>query len=99
MEVPRFISREEEAKLPSFQSHEEAYQWFEAKYGIDFVLTTVEPVEEQNCYFYILIVDRYIYEFGQKELEEKGVLTNAFKFMRSHQDIQILEDGSVLIVY
>jgi hypothetical protein len=39
------------------------------------------------CYFYYLILDRKVFEAGQKEKESKGIMTDAIKFMGSYQEI------------
>ncbi len=51
------------------------------------------------CYFYYLILDRKVFEAGQKEIESMGITTDAIQFMGSYQEIQIMEDGSVHIVH
>jgi hypothetical protein len=51
-------------------------------------------IDDQICYFYYLILDRKVFEAGQKEMESKGIMTDAIKFMGSYQ-----EDGSVHIVH
>lgn len=94
------ISREEEVKIPEFNNHDEARQWFKAKYGDNFVLTDSEQIDDRKCYFYFLILDKAAFEAGQKELLENGyMVANAKQYMFSHQPIQIFDDGSIHIVH
>jgi len=66
--------------------------------SISFILTPSELIDDQICYFYYLILDRKVFDAGQKERELKGITTDAIKFMGSYQEIQIMENGSVDIV-
>jgi hypothetical protein len=99
MYAPGYITREEEAELPFFTSHDEALQWFKKKYGNKFILTGSEMPIEQKCYFYYLILDREVYEAGQNEFVTKGIMTDAIKYMGSYQEVQIFDDGSIHIVH
>jgi hypothetical protein len=99
MYAPGYITREEEAKLPFFNSHEEATSWFKKKYGQEFIPTGSEMIDGQECYFYHLILDREVYEAGRKQFERDNIMTDAIKYMRSYQEIQIFVDGSIHIVY
>ena len=93
------ISREEEAKLPQFGSHEEAKEWFKDRYGADFILTSAEPIGDEMCYFYYLILDWQSYIKGRKELRINRNMGAGLDFLLSHQPIQIMQDGSVHIVH
>ncbi len=99
MYAPGHITREEEAKLPFFNDHKEAREWFKDIYGDRFIFTSSEWMDDQICYFFYLILDRNVFEAGQKEMESKGIMTDAVKFMGSFQEIQIMEDESVHIVH
>lgn len=92
------ISRKDEETIPQFHSHEEARKWFKEKYGNDFMLTDVEEIGEETCYFYVLILDRSEHEKGQLELKEKGYLVGT-EFLNSYQSIEIMESGFVHIVH
>lgn len=92
------ISREEEALIPQFNSHEEAKKWFEDRYGKDFILTHAEIIGEELCYFYYLVLDWEEYKKGQKELRENGYMAG-LSFLMSHQPVQIMESGSIHIVH
>jgi hypothetical protein len=56
-------------------------------------------IDDQICYFNYLILDRNIFEAGQKEMESKRIMTNAIRFMSSYQEIQIMVDRSVHIAH
>lgn len=92
------ISREEEARIPQFDSHEEAREWFKARYGDAFMMTDSEYIGGQKCYFYYLILDPEAFHKGQKEMQENGY-SAGLAFMKSYQSIQIMQDGSVHIVH
>jgi hypothetical protein len=63
MYAPGHITREEEAKLLFFfNDYKEAREWFKEKYGDSFILM----IDDQICYFYYLILDRKVFEVGQK---------------------------------
>ncbi|TWD96557.1 hypothetical protein FB550_111217 [Neobacillus bataviensis] len=99
MYVPGYITQEEEAVLPFFNSHDEALKWFKNKYGKNFILTGTEIIDEQNCHIYYLILDRELYEAGQNEFMTKGIITDAIKYMGSYQEIQVFDDGSIHIAH
>ena len=63
------------------------------------MLTSSELIDGQICYFYYLILDRKVFESGQKEMATKGIMTDAIKFMGSYQEIHIMKDGSFHIVH
>lgn len=92
------ISRKDEESIPQFNSHKEAKEWFEERYGKDFILTGIEQVGEEQCYFYYLVLDWEEYKKGQKELQENGYMAG-LSFLMSHQPVQIMESGSVHIVH
>lgn len=92
------ITREEESKIPQFNSHDEARQWFKEKYGSEFMMAGSEIIGEEKCYFYYLILDREAFMRGHKEMEEKGYTTGTALLM-SYQPIQIMESGSIHIVH
>ena len=92
------ISREDEALIPQFHSHEEAKKWFEDRYGKDFILTGSDTIGDETCFFYYLILDWEEYKKGQKELRENGYMAG-LSFLMSHQPVQIMESGSVHIVH
>ena len=92
------ITREEEARIPAFQSHQEAREWFERKYKDAFILIGSEAAGSQKCFFYDLILNRKEYEEGQRQLRS-GQMKDALRFLNAYQNIQIFEDGSVHIVH
>lgn len=93
------ISREEEHKLPNFNSHKEAREYFKKLYGIDFQLINVGEIDEEKMYFYKLILDREVYIDMIEELELNGMVAMDEKRAFCSQDIQISESGVVHIVH
>lgn len=93
------ISREEEANLPNFSSHQEAREYFKNKYGSSrFVMTDSDVIDGRDIYFYYLILDPKAYKDGQKKLLEDGYVTG-FEYFHSHQSIEIFEDGDIHIIH
>lgn len=93
------ISREEEAQLPEFKSHDEARKYFKEKYGNDFQMTGSDSCDDQKIYFYRLILNRKVFEQMYKEMEQNGFCGMTEERMFCTQDIQIMEDGGVHIVH
>ena len=93
----QWISRQEEAELPTFKSHEEASHYFEEKYGEKFVFEESSDIGDGICFFYRLITDEEAYIKGASELNANGYV--GMEFMNSYQPIQIMEDGSIHIVH
>ena len=93
------ISREEEAKLPKFNSHAEARMYFKDKYGADFMITNSEVIDGEKIYFYKLILDREAYCDMMAHLEVNGYVPANEKYLFSSQDIQIHENGFVHIIH
>lgn len=92
--MDKWISRQEEAALPTFKDHKEAFNYFKQKYKDRFQLTEVSD----GIYFYILIHDQAAFEAGQEEMRTTG-FTSGMDFMTSHQPIEINEDGFVHIIH
>ena len=93
----QWISRQEEAELPIFKSHEEARAYFEEKYGEKFVFEESSDIGDGICFFYRLITDEEAYIKGASDLNSNGFV--GMEFLNSYQPIQIMEDGSVHIVH
>lgn len=91
------ITRQEEAELPTFKSHEEASRYFEEKYSEKFVFEESSDIGDGICFFYRLITDEEAYIKGASELNANGYV--GMEFMNSYQPIQIMEDGSIHIVH
>lgn len=92
------ISREDEANLPKFSSHDEARTFFKEKYGERFMLTGSEMIDDRKVYFYSLILDEKIFKDGQEKLQ-KGEPVTGFDFINSYQPVEIFEDGNIHIIY
>ncbi|MDN7240973.1 hypothetical protein QWY14_04185 [Planococcus sp. N028] len=93
----RWISKQEEAELPTFKNHEEAINYFEEKYGEKFVFEESAETDNGICFFYRLIIDEEAYIKGVTELNATGYV--GMKFKNSYQPIQIMEDGSIHIAH
>ncbi|WKA53226.1 hypothetical protein [Planococcus shixiaomingii] len=93
----RWISKQEEAELPTFNSHEEAINYFEEKYGEKFVFEESAETDNGLCFFYRLITDEEAYIKGVTDLNATGNVGMEFK--KSYQPIQIMEDGSIQIAH
>jgi len=91
------ISRQEEAELPIFKSHEEARSYFEEKYGEKFVFEESSNTDEGICFFYRIIKDEEAYIKGVTDLNANG--TVGMEFKNSYQPIQIMGNGSIRIVH
>lgn len=94
-----WISREEEANIPVFNSYDEARKYFQNKYGKDFILETIDYVDGQKCYFHAIVVSWENYRRLQKAMERHETGNLGIDVMASSQPVQILEDGSVHIVH
>lgn len=94
-----WISRKEEEEIPQFDSHKEAKEYFSAKYGKDFILTSIEKIDGQKCYFYYLIVNWENYRRLQNAMAKRETGNLDSVLIESAQPIQIMEDGSVHIVH
>jgi len=93
----QWISRQEEAALPIFRSHEEASYYFEEKYGEKFVFEESSDTDDGTCFFYRLITDEEAYIQGMTELNSSGSV--GLEFLNSYQPVQIKENGSIHIVH
>ncbi|PSL40232.1 hypothetical protein B0H99_106252 [Planomicrobium soli] len=91
------ISPQEEAGLPLFKSHEGARNYFEEKYGEKFVFEESIDSDKGVCFYYRLIINEEAYVKGITELNSTGYV--GIEFMNSYQPVQIMEDGSLHIVY
>ena len=93
-----WISREEEAGWPEFDSFHAAWNFFVGIYGGDMVLETVDIIEGYKCYFCALITDREAYD-EMNRLFEKGEPVVGMRYMVCRQPIQIFENGQVHVVH
>lgn len=94
----KWISREEEASFPEFDSFQTAWDFFAGKYGKDIVLESVDFVGDEKCYFCTLVTDWEIYREMNLLLEE-GEPVIGLKYLECRQPIQIFEGGQVHIVH
>lgn len=93
------ISREEEAKLPSFKSHNEARKFLKDKYGDDLELIDSDFIDGQKIYFYKLILNKEVY-LDMIESMNKGIIIEMNEErLFCTQDIQIFENGHLHIIH
>lgn len=93
-----WISREEEASFPEFDSFEAAWTFFVRKYGKDMLLESMDIVAGKKIYFCALITDWETYKEMLRILEA-GKPFVGMKYIHCKQPIQIFDDGSVHIVH
>lgn len=91
------ITRGEEAKLPAFDSHEEARVYFKEQYGDDFMVGS-ETIMGEKCFFYYVLLDKVAFEEGTRKIQA-GIHDASLEYLESHQPVQIMESGSVHIVH
>ena len=92
------ISREDESRFPSFSSYEEARMYFSERFGSDFILQDIEDVGGQQCFFHAVVVDWEQYKIGQLQLRRNRHIVG-LNYLSSYQSVQIMQDGSVHVVY
>ena len=92
------ISRDDEANFPNFDSYEDARMYFRERFGSDFIFQDVGDVGGQRCYFHAVVVDWEKYKAGRLQLERNGHVLG-LDFVLSYQPVQIMQDGSVHVVY
>ena len=93
------ITREDEANIPTFHSHEEARSWFKEKYGDRFIMTGSQEDGEGTVYFYSLILDVDKYNEFQRKMAEEGGLIGEMELMFSYQSIEITSDGYIHVIH
>lgn len=95
------ISRQEESTFPEFTSHHEAAAFFKERFGSDFIFEDSEPIDGMQCHFYCIVTDHESYFRGRKLLNKGQSVSGelGMKYLLSHQPVQIMENGSVHIVY
>lgn len=96
--MKEWISREEEAGFPEFESFQDAWDYLVGVYGKDIVLETVDVINGEKCYFCALITDWDAYD-EMNRLFEKGEPVIGLKYMLCRQPIQIFDNGQVHIVH
>ncbi len=91
------ISKQEQAEFPVFKSHEEAFDYFEEKYGEKFVFEESLDTSDGTCFYYRLIIDEEAYVKGISDLNSTGYV--GMEFMKSYQPVRIMKDGSLYIIH
>lgn len=104
MEIKK-ITREDEAKLPVFRSHQQARSYFVAKYGDAFQIEDSFVVKKSAddatvIYRYALVLDQDAFEEGRRRLIQ-GTLGDegASKFLASYQSLEVSLEGSVHVIH
>lgn len=92
------ISREDENHFPKFISYEDARVYFSERFGSDFILQDIEDINGQQCYFHAVVVDWEQYKIGQLQFS-RGEAVTGLDYIFSYQPVQIMQDGSVHVVY
>ena len=93
------ISREEEAALPTFKSHDEARAYFKEAYGQDFMMIDSDDFNGGKTYFYKLILNRKAYEEAMEFMKRGERMPMTEEYVFATQDISIDENGHVHIVH
>ena len=93
------ISRQDEAKLPAFDSHENAREYFKDKYGDNFVMADSKIIGNDKIYFYHLILDSQRYYDGFNKLREDSIIVDSLDFMNSYQTVELFEDGRIHVIH
>lgn len=91
------ISREEEANMHDFLSHEEAEKYFKENYK-DFIVVDSIVEDGTKWFLYDLVFDKDSYMDMHNRLR-KGRAAMTDDYLYSHQRIEISEHGLVHIVH
>ncbi|PLT34936.1 hypothetical protein [Bacillus sp. V5-8f] len=91
------ITKEEEMKLPVFNSHLDAVNHFKKKFGEDFVLKSQGEKNGEKIYIYVLLLDREAFKTGQEKLARFEMVPP--EFTNSFQSIEIKENGDFRIAH
>ena len=92
------ISRQAEAELPDFSSHEEARNYFKNTYGEQFVMVSSHVIDGTKVYFYALSLNPSVFKDGQKKIQQ-GEFVLGLEYLESYQSIEIFEDGRIHIIH
>jgi hypothetical protein len=92
------ISRQAEAELPNFSSHEEARDYFKNTYGEQFVLVSSHVIDGTKVHFYALSLNPSVFKDGQKKIQQ-GEFVLGLEYLESYQSIEIFEDGQIHIIH
>lgn len=99
--IEKWISREDESKIPRFDNYHDAKAYFEEKYGKDFILQSFEDdigPDGVRCYFHALVFDWEAYHALTNYLMQ-GDGQSGNGLIGCYQPIQIFEDGHIHIVH
>lgn len=93
------ISREEESKMPSFTSHDDARAYFKNRFGDDFQMVDSSEFEDEKIYFYNLILNKDYYMSYIRDAKVRAESDSSLLFTLSYQRIEINENGNVHILH
>ncbi|MFS0862609.1 hypothetical protein [Fredinandcohnia sp. 179-A 10B2 NHS] len=85
-------------KMPDFNSHEEAREWFKSEYQDKFLLRTHDEVDGKKVFFYHIVKDPEVYQQYMESFAKPGEheITN-MKTFESYSTVEISEDGDISI--
>lgn len=85
-------------KMPNFQSHEEARQWFKGKFQEDFLIRCSEAFQGRKIYFYHIVKNKDLYQNYMQSFTKhtRPQITNMDTF-NSYSTVEISENGEVNI--
>jgi len=93
------ISRQAEAEIPEFASYAEVQKYFAKKYGEKFFLANIEMINDEEVFFYHLILDEKEYYAGREKLAKDGCIHDSLNFMNSYQPIENFHDGRIHVIH
>lgn len=97
------ISRQEEAQIPEFNSHDEARAYFKEKYGNKFIMIDSTVIDGMKLYFYDLVVNEEAYLLMQEKKRQSPIMldvdTITEEMFFSSQRIEIFENGRIHILH
>ncbi|MFT4413931.1 hypothetical protein ACLM5H_08735 [Fredinandcohnia humi] len=83
-------------KMPDFQNHEEAREWFKNEFQDKFLLRTHDKIEGKMVYYYHIVKDPEVYKEYMESFGRTGEheITNIQTF-ESYSTVEISENGDV----
>jgi hypothetical protein len=94
------ISRDEEHKLPRFNSHNEAREYFKNKYGHNnFQMADARIINGEEIYFYELVLDEKAYRKMIEEMASNEFVAMTDEYLFSTQKIEVWADGRIHIIH
>lgn len=91
------LKREFESDIQEFRSLEEVQRWFTEMFGEDFILESVFPVGNLECWNYLVIHNKIEWTKGQALLKQGRPAGE--DYLWSYQSIQVFANGDIHIVF